>query len=356
MQPDIDNPYATAGLLRAILPIRRVRCCICVVVLTIISSLTTIPARAGACIDGNSKSDPLVVVTIKPIHSLVSALLEGAASPHLLVRGAASPHGFTLKPSDRGALGRARLLIQVSPDLEVFLEPVRRAAPHTLKILSLIKIPGLTLYNVRDPDHFGVLADMSDNDQKTGQGAGRKAGGNARHHHSGIDAHIWLDPENARRIASHLGVRLAEMFPDCKMRILANAEMVSARLKALDAELAAKLKPLAGKPYGIFHDAYQYLERRFGLMPVAAMSLSPDQHPGARRISALRQKLKTSGARCLFTEPQFQPRLINTIIEGTTIRLAVLDPLGASIPPGSEMYFTLLRNLATDLTKCLAPH
>ena len=124
-------------------------------------------------------------------------------------------------------------------------------------------------------------------------------------------------------------------------------------MRALEAELAETLAPVRATPYIVFHDAYQYFERRFGLGAVGSITISPERAPGAKRISEIRARLRDTGAVCVFAEPQFEPTLTRTVVEGTETRVAVLDPLGADLVPGAAAYGTLLRNLATSLRDCL---
>jgi zinc transport system substrate-binding protein len=169
------------------------------------------------------------------------------------------------------------------------------------------------------------------------------------------DGHIWLDPENAKVIAAHIANVLATEAPAQAGRLKANAAALSAKLDALSAELERDLKTVAGRGYVVFHDAYQYLERRFGLTPVGSVTVSPDIAPSAKRLIELRRKISGLKATCVFAEPQFEPKLVDTIVEGTNARKGTLDPEAAAIPAGPELYFTLMRALATNLKACLGP-
>jgi zinc transport system substrate-binding protein len=301
--------------------------------------LLTAGATAGA-------GDLNVVATIKPIHSIASAVMAGVAEPRLLIDGAASPHTFTLKPSDAKALAAARVLIRVSDGLEPFTIKMIRSLPRTVQVVTLEKTPGLTLHKVRAGGTF------EDHDHGHGdkRDRGHKHGGD---HKSAIDGHLYLDPANAAIIAAHLAEVLGEVDPASADRFKANAEAFGREMRALTVELEARTKPLAGRAFIVFHDAYQYFERRFGLEATGSVTVSPDIAPSAKRLSSLRAKIARLDAVCVFAEPQFEPRLVGTITEKTAARRGVLDPLGVSIAAGAGHYATLLRNLAADFEACL---
>jgi zinc transport system substrate-binding protein len=154
-------------------------------------------------------------------------------------------------------------------------------------------------------------------------------------------------------IATHMAAVLSKAQPASAERFKANAEAFKRDMTALMTELEARTKPLENRPFIVFHDAYQYFERRFGLDAAGSVTVSPDIAPSARRLSALRRKIGALKAVCVFSEPQFEPRLVATITEKTSARRGVLDPLGVAIPAGAAHYPTLLRNLAADFESCL---
>jgi zinc transport system substrate-binding protein len=288
-----------------------------------------------------------VVATIKPIHSIAARVMAGVAEPTLLLDGTASPHTFSLKPSDTKALAAAHVVFRVSDGLEPFMIKVIRSLPKTVQVVTLEKAPGLTLYPMRSGGAF------EDHDHGHDKGGKHKHGSHSHADKTAMDGHLYLDPANAVRIAAHMADVLGKTHPAGGDRFKANADAFGRDMAALTAELEAKTKPLAGRAFIVFHDAYQYFERRFGLEAAGSVTVSPDVAPSARRLSALRRKIRSLKAVCVFSEPQFEPRLVATIMEKTDARRGVLDPLGASIPAGPAHYPTLLRNLATDLEACL---
>ena len=288
-----------------------------------------------------SLAAPNVVVTIKPFHSLAAAILEGVTQPKLLLDGAASPHAYALKPSDAEALSSADAIIRVSENLEVFLERAIAALPEKARVIDLDKTPGLTLLPVRQNV---ALQDASRESEDADS---------HEHGHGPIDVHFWLDPVNAIIIAGYLARQFGEMDPEHAMLYRANAEKLEARLAALDEELKAILKGVANKPFIVFHDVTQYLEKRYGLHGLGAVTLSPERPPGARRLAQIRQEIANAKAICVFSEPQFPPKLVETLIDGTQAKRGVLDEIGATIPAGPGQYFEFMRADAESLAVCL---
>jgi zinc transport system substrate-binding protein len=299
---------------------------------------------------GAARADVLnVVATIKPIHAIAAAVMTGVAEPKLLLDGAASPHTFSLKPSDAKALAAARVVFRISDGLEPFMIKVIRSLPKTVEVVALEKVPGLRLYPLRSGGPF--------EDHEQGHGHGK--GGKHKHGHShetsrnATDGHLYLDPANAALIATHMAEVLGNAHPAGADRFKANAGTFGREVAALTAEIEARTKPLAGRPFIVFHDAYQYFEHRFGLEAAGSVTVSPDVAPSARRLTALRRKIGELKAVCVFSEPQFEPRILETITEKTGARRGVLDPLGAALPAGPAHYAALLRGLATGLERCL---
>jgi zinc transport system substrate-binding protein len=287
---------------------------------------------------------PKVVTSIKPVHSLVSAVMQGVGEPVLIVRGAASPHDYALKPSDAKALQGADLVFWVGEALETFLAKPLTAVPKTVRVVELMDSAEITLLQARE----GGTWERHDH------------GHAHRHDHAGedhgdVNTHIWLDPANAKVMAETAAVALAARDPAHAATYKANAEAYAKRLDALDAELKAALAPVAERPFVVFHDAYQYFEKRYGLNAVGAITVSPERAPSAKRVAAIRARIRKLGAVCVFAEPQFEPKLVDTLIEGTGAKKGTLDPEGAAIPDGPELYPALLRSLANSLTGCLAP-
>jgi zinc transport system substrate-binding protein len=303
---------------------RRLRAVLAAASFAAVLAAGTLAARAGEA--------PAVSVSILPIHSLVAGVMAGTAAPGLLVQPGVSPHGFALRPSQMATIGNAALIVRVGKGLDGFLD--RAIAARTtddLGVLTLMTLPGIIL---RRWD----LADSHDHEPDDGV----------------LDPHIWLDPANARLIVAAVAGELTRLDPANDALYGANAAALDARLAALDDELWARLAPLAEHPFVVFHDAYGYLQDRYGLKGALAVTLDPERKPGARRISELREAIEKLGVGCVFAEPQYSAALVETLIEGTGARLLRLDPLGAGVAPGPEAYFALMRTMAEAMTSCMA--
>lgn len=288
-----------------------------------------------------------VVVTIKPIHSLVTQLMEGIGTPDLLVAGASSPHTFSLKPSNVRAINAADVFVRVSEAVEPFTGKIISALPETVEVVTLEEAPGLELLDIRTSGTFEAHGHHGDDALGDEPGHGD--------HHGATDGHIWLDPDNAKAIVAYLADVLSKRSPEDGAKLKDNAAKLNERIDALTAKLLAGTAPLKGKPFVAFHDAYQYFEKRFGLDAVGSITISPTVRPSAKRLTELRRKIRSLDAVCVFAEPLFQPKLIAAVTEDTRARSGTLDPLGIDLAPGRDLYFELMQNLAAGFVACLVP-
>jgi len=288
-----------------------------------------------------------VVVTINPIHSLVAAVMEGAGTPKLLVKGASSEHTYSLRPSDARAVSGANVVIRVSEHLETFLNKPIASLSRGAVVITLAEVPGMKLLPPREGGAFE--ADAHEGHASGGHNHAKTAG---KHEEEESDPHIWLDTDNATLIADHVAEVLGKARPEQAATFTANAAKLKERLAALDTELKSQLTGLAGR-FFVFHDAYQYFEARYGLTAAGSITVSPERQPGAARLKAIRAKIAAAKSACVFSEPQFEPKLVARLVEGTNARTSTLDGLGANLPEGPDQFFTVMRNLAGSLKSCL---
>lgn len=342
-------------------------------------------AFAGLAGLPGAKAAPEITVSIKPIHSLVAGVTKGVTEPYLLIPGSASPHTYSLKPSDAQALENADIVFRVGEDLETFMTGPLEALADDARVVELSDAPGLNLLDVREGDdwdthehrHDDGHAHEDEHDHDHGHdeahshehehgdthdhgdehaddhGDGDHGHGD-EHAHGETDMHIWLDPENAMAMVAHIVAVLSEADPGNAGTYEQNGANMTARLDALAGDLRDTLAPVKDEPFFVFHDAYQYFEAGFGLNAAGAITVSPDIQPGAQHLREIGEKLRKAGASCIFAEPQFTPKLIEVVTEGTDARSGVLDPLGADIAAGPDMYFTLMRGNARALRECLS--
>lgn len=284
---------------------------------------------------------PAVVTTIKPLQLIAAAVLEDIADPEVLLPPAASPHNYALRPSDRRQLADADRVYWVGPDLERFLE---RLLANQENARRVDQTPGLTLHYFGGP---------GEHEHEHGHGHEHDAHHDHEHAPGTLDAHIWLSITNARYIARWMAEDLAQLYPEYQPRLLHNAEQFAQRLDQMEEQLQRRLRPLAGKPYFVFHDAYGYFEESLGVQRRGVFTLSTEIQPGARHLHSLRQKLTEAGPSCVFREPQFPAERVMTLSNGLPVRIAVLDPLGIDIVAGPEGYEQLLLTLGNELAGCL---
>ncbi len=324
---------------------------------TTLLSAGTVAARADT---------PNVVVSIKPIHSLVAAIMQGVGEPALVVEGAASPHTYALKPSNAAALQDADVVFWVGHGLEAFLEKPLEALGDKATVVELEDAPGLEKLPFREGGPFEAHEHEGEDGHdhahgeeghdhahgEEGHDHGAEAG-HEGHEHGAFDMHLWLSPDNARAIATEAARVLSEKDPAHAAAYQANLAALTEKLGALDTEIAATVAPVKEKPFVVFHDAYQYFEHHYGVNTAGSITVSPETLPGAARLTEIRDKVKTLGATCVFAEPQFEPKLVNVVIEGTDAKSGTLDPEAATLDPGPDLYFTLMRSIATSLRDCL---
>ena len=327
---------------------------------------TTVLISSNALANAETK----VIASIKPVHSLVSAVMEGVGSPGLLVKGAGSPHSYSLKPSQAEELQAADVIFWMGHDLEAFLENSIENIAKNAKSVSLMDSHDLIKLSFREGGAFEAHAhddhddhghddhkdhdDHGHDDHKDHDDHGHDDHKDHDDHgHDEIDPHVWLDPANAKALVHEIEETLIEADPANASVYEANAKTMMSKLDNLMAEIDNELQPVRGRGYVVFHDAYQYFENRFGVSAIGSITVSPEVMPGAERVAELREKVKSLDATCVFSEPQFEPKLVKTVTENTNAGTGVLDPLGSSIKDGPELYFTLIRNMAKSLKDCL---
>ena len=310
---------------------------------------------------------PKVVVSLKPLHSLVAGVMGELGAPFLLVQGAGSPHSYSLRPSEARAIENADLVIWVGPDMETFLRKPLGALAGRARIVALGEADGVTLLETREGGAWEAHEHEEHADEEHSEEEHAESGHEEHEHeehaeadhdeheheHGARNMHIWLDPANAAAMVRAVQAALSELDPRNAARYGANAGGLEAKIAALDGELTESLAAVKDRPFVVFHDAYQYFEQHYGLNGVGSITLDPDQAPGARRLTELRHRIEELGAVCVFSEPQFEPALVETLTEGLPVRTGALDPLGAALPAGEAAYFALMRDLADSLASCL---
>ena len=354
----------------------------------------------------SAKAEVNVVTTIKPLHSLVSSVMKGVGEPSLIIEGTNNPHTFVFKPSHAKMIEEADIIFWIGEDLEAFMEKPLDSLAEKAQVISFMELSSIeklkfrekNIFDDHDDDHDGHEDEHEGHEDEDDHGHkdddhdddhdghedeheghededdhGHKDDDHHRDHrlcdhedeheghdddhndahahaHGEFDAHIWLDPVNAKKMVLEIAHELSDLDPNNKVKYEDNA---NATIKSLD-ELVDSNKKILSKDisYVVFHDAYQYFENRFGVIPAGALTLNPDVLPGAKQIADIQDVINDKGIKCIFSEPQYNPKIIETIGNDMKISTGVMDPLGAYIDAGPSMYSDLINGIANSIKDC----
>lgn len=298
---------------------------------------------------------PKVATDITPVHSLVAQVMEGAGAPALLIAPGASPHGYAMRPSEASALEAADLVFWIGEGLTPWLEGSIASLAGDAHVIALLGADETRVLPFREGiafDEHDEQDDGHDDHDDHGQDDHGHDTHDHGHAHDGADPHAWLDPANARVWLGVIAEELAEHDPENAALYKANAAAAQAEIAALEADIAEQTAPLRDVPFLVFHDAYQYFETRFDIAAAGAIALGDAADPGPARVAALRDMVKERDIACVFSEPQFDPKLVRTVF-GDSIGHGVLDPLASDVVPGPALYSEILRGMARAMTECL---
>ena len=285
---------------------------------------------------GSAQAEVKVLTSIKPLQLIAAAVQDGVAIPEVLLPPGASPHNYALRPSDVRKVQSVDLLYWVGPSMEGFLPRVLNG--RTLPSVAVQDLPGMKLRHFAEDSHsHAEEADDHDHDHRPGT----------------LDAHLWLSPVNARVIADKMAADLSAADPANAERYQSNAKAFDERLDALDLRLKKRLASVEGKPYFVFHEAFDYFEDAYGLKHTGVFSVAAEVQPGAQHVAAMRKPLQEVGKTSVFSEPPLRPRLAETLVAGLPVKLAELDALGGYTPATAQGYEQVLEKLGNDLAGCL---
>ena len=330
---------------------------------------------AGMLMGGTVMADvPNVAVDIAPVHSLVARVMDGVGAPSLIIPPGASPHEYSLRPSEASALQEANLVFWIGKDLTPWMEDAVATLAEDASVTTLLEVGEIRLLDFRE----GALFEAHDHDgehhdahaEEDGHGhddhdhdqhdkvAEAEHDDHAHHDHAGHDhdahdPHAWLSPQNARIWLDVIAAELSAADPDNAGTYFANAAAAKTEMAVLSTEITEALDPVRNGRFIVFHDAYQYFETDFGLFASGAISIGDAADPSPSRIIEIQGRIRDEGIDCVLAEPQFDPGLVATVLEGTEARTGVIDPLGAALEPGPSLYPQLLRDMTTTLVECL---
>ena len=321
----------------------------------------------------NARAEVNVVTTIKPLHSLISSVMEGVGKPSLIIEGTNNPHTFVFKPSHAEMIENADIVFWIGEDLEAFMEKPLESLAKNAKTISFMDLASIEKLKFREQnifddhddhghddhdDHGHKDDDHDDHDDHDGHDDEHDghddhddhAGHHDGHNHGEFDAHIWLDPANAKEMVLEISHELSELDPSNKSKYEDNASKTIVALDKLIEEVDKSLSKDIS--YIVFHDAYQYFETRFGVKSAGALTLNPDVLPGVKQIADIQDLINDKGIKCIFSEPQYNPKIIETLGNDMNISTGVMDPLGAYIDAGPSMYSDLINGIANSIKDC----
>ena len=284
-----------------------------------------------------------VVASLKPLGFIASAIADGVTDTEVLLPDGASEHDYSLRPSDVKRLQGADLVVWIGPEMEAFMEKSVKNIPNAKQV---------TIAQLNDVKPL-LLKGADDDDDDHGHNDAGSEKSDEHHHHGDYNMHLWLSPEIARASAVAIHEKLVELMPQSRAKLDANLKDFEAQLASTETQVGHELAPLKGKGYFVFHDAYGYFEKQFGLTPLGHFTVNPEIQPGAQRLHEIRTQLVEQKATCVFAEPQFRPAVVEAVARGTSVRMGTLDPLGTNIKLGKTSYSAFLNQLANQYASCL---
>ena len=322
---------------------------------------TLLALGIGVALAAPAMAAPRVVADVPAVHSLAARVMAGIGEPQLILPPGASPHGYAMKPSEATLLQDAQVVFWVGRELTPWLARAMESLAAGATSVELLDAPGVTRLPFREGAtfeahhhaHEGADTEAHDHAAEAEHDHDHVAEAEAEHAHGGVDPHAWLDPVNAQLWLDAIAGALSSADPASAATYFQNAAAGKAELDELIAEIERDLAPLRGAGFVVFHDAYHYFEARFGIEAAGAIALSDAAPPSPARVAEIRDAIRGMDVTCVFGEPQFEPALVATVIEGTDARVGRLDPVGAELEPGPDLYPELLRNLRDELVACL---
>ncbi|WP_421341804.1 zinc ABC transporter substrate-binding protein ZnuA [Aeromonas veronii] len=288
-----------------------------------------------------------VLTTIKPLGFIAAAITDGVSEPKVLLPTGASPHDFSLRPSDIRNINSAGLVVWVGPELEGFMAKPLANHPHAL---ALTQVEGMSLFNYATQDSHDSH-DHDDHDHAAHE-HGDHDEGHEGHHHEGVDPHIWLGPTQAKVIAKAIASALGKLDPANQARYDANLAAFDTKVDAKDKVIAGQMKAVNEKGYFVFHEAYGYWERHYGMSSKGHFTVSPERRPGAKTLVDIRKALEEKQASCIYAEPQFSPAVIESVARNTGAKVLLLDEVGEQVPLGPDGYPQFMQQLADAFAQC----
>ncbi|WP_111639440.1 zinc ABC transporter substrate-binding protein ZnuA [Marinomonas shanghaiensis] len=303
---------------------------------------------------------PVIATSIKPVSMVVAAIAGDKADIQQIVSSTASPHDFAMRPSDLKKITDADTVVWVGEALEKFLEKPLENAGKESNAIEWLALEGMQLHNFAEEHHHEEHGDHEHHEEHHEEHDDHEHHddhddheGHEGHDHSGIDPHVWLSPDNALVLAKAVTNRLVSLDAANAEYYRDNLASFEKGLSAKDAEIRTALNKVNKVPYIVFHDGYSYFEQHYGLQNVGEITVSPERKPGAKKVAEIRHEIEENKVQCVFSEPQFSPAIVKTLLEGSDVKTAPLDPLGSQVKMGTNAYFSFLDSLSGQFLSCL---
>ena len=303
-------------------------------------------AICGLWLSGMVSADvPQVTTDIPVTHSLVTRVMAGIGTPDLIVNRGASPHDYSLRPSNAASLEAADLVFWISNGLTPWLDDALNTLARNAKVIELMDAKDATVLPFREGATFETHSHRHKHDED----------GHDEDEHAtvNIDPHGWLDPDNGKTWLDVIATELSKIDPENTDIYFDNVSQGKTDIDAVISEIDATLATFRGTNFIVYHDAYQYFERRFDVLAAGSISMGDVSDPSPARIAEIHQTVEELDMTCVFSEPQFNPELVATVVDGTKARARVIDPLGTRLTLGADFYLNLLRNIAQTMASCL---
>ena len=312
---------------------------------------TLFSAIFGLLLSGTASANVPKVVTDIPItHSLVTRVMAGIGMPDLIVDRGASPHEYSLRPSNAASLEVADLVFWISNGLTPWLDDALNTLARNAKVIELMDAKGATVLSFREGATFETHSHQHKQDE---DGHDEHKHDEDEHATGNVDPHGWLDPYNGRIWLDVIATALSKIDPTNSDIYFANATQAKADIDTVISELEATLAEFRGTNFIVYHDAYQYFEKRFDVLAAGSISLGDVSDPSPARIAEVRKKVEELGITCVFSEPQFNSELVRTVSDRVSVKTRVIDPLGTQFTLGPDFYLNVLRGIAQSMASCL---
>lgn len=306
------------------------------------AALLTLPMMANAD----------VLASVKPLGFIASSIANGVTDTQVLVPAGASPHDYSLKLSDIQKVKSADLVLWVGEDIDAFLDkPISQI--DRKKVITIADITEVEpLLTKAHHEHFH---EDGDHDHKHEHKHEHK-GGHEHEHHEGLTTnwHVWYSPAISQIVAQKVADKLTAQFPDKKDLIAKNLADFNRTLTEQGDKIKAQLAPFKDKGFFVFHDAYGYFNDAYGLKQTGYFTINPLVAPGAKTLAHIKEEIAEHRVNCLFAEPQFTPKVIESLAKGTSVNVGRLDPIGDGVKLGENSYANFLQATADSYAQCLS--